>query len=238
MYNIFKNDFYETKPAPKWAFTVEFFLSDSLNQIVPGKASDFNYEDPEISPPEWLSGIVEKLRENGNSSKAEWMEILQKSVCKIPIQHPESQNALQLFFPGYQYEVSGKYQQSGILSMTFNDNVKRDVRNILEQLMHFDGLRYRRDPGDNSSLPTLPSMFRFDMLVRLYDPEKVNQYDPTDGIDAVAENGTVMSFFYDSCFVAKMGNEKNSYESSDKVRTVEASIVYQRMVPLQGVKEL
>ena len=238
MYNIFLNDFYDDKPAPKWAFTVEFLLSDKLEQVNPGKSEDFDYEDEDLAPPGWLQTVVEKLRASKTSTKTEWMEKLQKSVCKVPVQHPEKQNDLQLFFPGYTYIVPGNYQQSGSLTMTFNDNVSRDIRCILEQLMHFDGLRYRRDPGDGSSLPTMPSMFKFDMLVRIYDIDKVNQYDPTEGVDAVSEQGTVISFFYESCYVAKIGNEKNTYESSDKVRTIDATINYQRMVPLQGDREL
>jgi hypothetical protein len=238
MYNIFNNDFYDTKPAPKWAFTVEFFLSEKLDQVDPGKSDFFEYEKEDDAPPKWLQNVVNKLQKESGNTKAAWMDKLQKSVCKVPIQHPEHQNAIQMFFPGYQYTVPGRYAQSGSLTMTFNDNVSRDIRCILEQLMHFDGLRYRRDPGDNSSFPTLPSMFRFDMLVRIYDVEKVNQYDPTDGLDEVAEHGTVVSFFYESCYVSKIGNEKNTYESSDKVRTIDATINYQRMVPLQGDRQL
>lgn len=238
MYDIFKNDFYDTKPAPKWAFTVEFFLSEDLNSSTPGKSKDFNTDDPDLDPPDILKKIVEKLRSNSKSARETWMDKLQKSVCKVPVQHPEQESPLQLFFPGYQYIVPSKYNQSGTLTMTFNDNIDRDIRCILEQLMYFDGISYRRESGDDSAIPVLPSVFRFDMLVRVYDVDRVNQYDPSEGPDEIAENGTVVSFFYESCYVSKIGNEKNSYETSDQPRTVEATIVYQRMVPLQGDKQI
>lgn len=239
MYNIFKNDFYDTKPAPKWAFTVEFLLAEELQETIPGNSPVFNNEDPDLAPPEWLDNLVEKLRSSTKSAKLTWMDKLQKSVSKIPIQHPEHQNVLQLFFPGYQYEVTGRYQQSGMLDVTFNDNIDRDIRCILEQLMNFEGFRYRRVPDDGLILPTLPSIFKFDMLVRVYDVERVNQYDPSDNAsDEVSENGTVQSFFYEGCYVSKIGSEKHSYESSDKPITVEATIAYQRMTPMNGSKEI
>ena len=233
LYNIFKNDFFDTAPLPKWAFTVEFFLSDDLNQVVSGQSRDYDAEAPEI-----LKSLIDKLREKKKSGRIEWMDKLQKSISKIPIKHPEHTSANILYFPGYEYAFLGRFNQNGTIEVEFNDNAHRDIRCILEQLMNFDGLRYRREPETGDIYPSLPSVLRFDMLVRIMDPGRVNQYDPTDGYDEVAEKGTVMSFYFDRCYVSKLSAEKNSYESTEKTRTVTASIKYVRMIPLDGDTQL
>ena len=224
-YNIFKNDFYDEKPAPKWAFTVEFILSPTLDRYtepLQGTLTD--------DAPEFLKNLVSKLEKDTGFSLSEWMEKLSKSVQSIPIVHPKGAGAIPVWFLGYMRNYPGRYNTSGSLSVNFSDNRDRDIRCILEQLLHFDGLSYLKDRSN--VYPTLSKKLWFDMIVRIYDVELVNQYDPTEGNDRVSEHGTVQAFRYDGCFVSKVGNEKNSYESSDQTRTVEATISYQRMRPI------
>ena len=224
MYNIFENPFYDIKPAPNWAFTVEFQLSEELDMEEPQQ--DFG-DDP---PPQVVQDIVKELRSKDKTGKAEWEDKLSKAVAKIPIKHPTPAGNFEIWYPGYHKNYTGRYDQSGTIDITFNDNVKRDIRYILENLMYVDGADYSSNDG---SRPSLPPCFYFDMIVRVYDVDKVNQYHPTDGADEVAENGTVRVFKYEFCYVNKIGQEQNSYEGTENVRTVEASIVYQRMTPLE-----
>lgn len=224
-YNIFENPFYDTKPAPKWAFTVEFMLSEDMNVKVKEK------ELPN-DPPEWLNNLYKFLNSGKAFDKEEWMDKLSKAVDKIPVKHPQADDTIMLYFPAYALTFNSRYNQSGELPVTFNDNRKREIRYILEQLQHAKGFNYQDDPGDDSVRPTLPSCFYFDMLVRIYDVDRVAQYDPTKGPDEVAEKGTVMSFLYENCYVSKIGQEDNTYESKEEVRKVEATIVYNGIKPL------
>lgn len=224
-YSIFENPFYDTKPAPKWAFTVEFLLSEDMN---------VKERTPELpnDPPEWLNDVYKYLNSGKRFDREEWMDKLTKSVIKVPIKHPSPDGAVPLYYPAYARQYNGRYEEAGEMTLTFNDNRKREIRYILEQLLHAKGFDYQNDPGDDSVRPTLPSCFYFDMLVRVYDIERVNQYDPTKGPDEVAEQGTVKSFLYESCFVSKLGQEENTYVSSESVRTIEATISY------NGIKQL
>ena len=224
-YNIFKNDFYDEKPAPKWAFTVEFLLSESLNQYT--EALQGTLPD---DAPEFLKSLVSKLEGDTGFSLSEWMEKLSKSIQSIPVSHAKTAGSIPVWFPGYTRNYTGRYETSGNIAVTFNDNMNRDIRCILEQLFHYDGLSYLKDK--DNAYPTLPKKLWFDMIVRIYDVELVNQYQPTEGNDRVSENGTVQAFRYDGCYISKIGAEKNSYESSDQTRTVDATITYQRMMPL------
>lgn len=224
-YNIFENPFYDTKPAPKWAFTVEFMLSEDMNVKVKEK------ELPN-DPPEWLNNLYKFLNSGKPFDKEEWMDKLSKAVEKVPVKHPQADDTIMLYFPAYALTFNSRYNQSGELPVTFNDNRKREIRYILEQLQHAKGFNYQNDPGDDSVRPTLPSCFYFDMLVRIYDVDRVAQYDPTKGPDEVAEKGTVMSFLYENCYVSKIGQEDNTYESKEETRKVEATIVYNGIKPL------
>lgn len=229
MYNIFQNDFFDTKPAPNWAYTVEFQLSPELN--FESNEKEFS-DDP---PPEFVQNVVRELKKSSPDSKKEWEEKLSKAVAKLPIKHPQPAGNFDIWFPGYSRNYTGRYDQSGTIDVTFNDNVNRDIRYILEQIMYTDAMDYNSDDSENSTHPVLPSCFYFDMIVRVYDVEKVNQYQPTDGADEVADHGTVRAYKYEFCYVNKIGQEQNTYESTENARNVEVSIVYQRMTPLEKV---
>lgn len=224
MYNIFKNDFYSNKPAPKWSFTVEFFLSDELETR---KLQSTDTEEDK-SKAEWYKSLKNFLTESNSLFKEDWEETLSKSVTKIPITHPESQ-AIPYRLPGYAYHLPGRYTRSNSITLTFSDNIDRDVRFILESLMYGDGLNYAND--QILKLPTLPNILKFDMRVRIYDVERVNLYEPTEGFDRVSEKGTVQSYYYKGCFVSKLGDETNTYEGSENIRTIDATITYREMNP-------
>ena len=98
--------------------------------------------------------------------------------------------------------------------------------------MQADGLNYRED-GNTS--PTLLPCFYFDMIVRVYDVDRVNQYDPTEGTDRVAEAATVQAYKYEFCYISKLGVEQNTNEGNETIRTIDATITYQRMTPLSEV---
>ena len=231
MYSIFKNSFFDQKPAPKWAFTVEFLLSEKLDTFSAAQ-SDLPDDAPEL-----LKSIVDKMQKSPKSTRETWMEKLSKSVSKIPVKLPSHEAEIQLFFPGYVKSYTSRSTNAGSIQVTFNDNISRDVRCILEQMMHIDGMDYQTDRDDLSVRPTLPSALRFDMIVRVYDIERVNQYEPTEGSDRVSENGTVQAFKYYGCYVSKLGTDRNDYESTDSSRTVEATIVYQDMREYSGAQE-
>ena len=223
MYNIFKNDFYNSKPAPKWAFTVEFFLSDELNESIKDAETD-EYKDKA----EWFRDLKDFLTSSKLGFKERWENILSKSVAKVPISHPTGQ-LVQYRLPGYGKHLPGRYDRANTITVTFNDNANRDVRFILESLMYIEGMNYSNE--QKYQLPTFPKKLYFDIRVRVYDVERVNQYSPTEGYDRVSEMGTVQSFYYKRCFVSKLGTETNSYEASENVRTIEASITFREMLP-------
>ena len=225
MYNIFKNPFFDVKPEPSWAFTVEFILSEDLD-------IQENRVEIQGDPPKLLQDVVDKLNSTGRFGREEWMNKLGKAVVKIPLKHPEPAGTFNLFYPGYYKTDSSRYDQAHSITLTFNDNIKRDIRFILEQLMQADGLDYQTD---GNTRPTLPPCFYFDMIVRVYDVERVNQYDPTDGADKVAEAATVQAYKYEFCYVSKLGAEQNTNEGNETIRTIDATITYQRMTPLREV---
>lgn len=239
MYNVFKNDFYLTKPAPKWAFTVEFFFTHNIDFDEASTTPEFNTDDKELTAPDGLTDIVKALREKKKGTKELWMEKLQKSVAKFPLPHPSPEASNMLFFQGYHYDTPSRYNQSGSVVVTFNDNINRDIRCILEQLHNYDAYSYRNDPSDRTAIPLLPNFLHFDILLRVYDVEEVNQYDPTDGTDEVTQKGTVKSFFFEECYISKLSADKHTYESKDQLRQVDATIEYQRMTPLyEEVREI
>lgn len=223
MYNIFKNNFYSKKPAPKWAFTVEFFLSEDLNYMVRDAETD---EDKDKA--EWFKNLKDFLTSSKHGFKERWEDILSKSVSKVPISHPTGQS-VQYRLPGYGKQLPGRYDRANNITLNFNDNVNRDVRFILESLMYIEGMNYSNKQTER--VPCMPKQLYFDMRVRIYDVERVNQYSPTEGVDRVSENGTVKSFYYKRCFVSKIGTETNTYEASENVRTIEATITYREMNP-------
>lgn len=225
MYNIFKNPFFDVKPEPNWAFTVEFILSEDLD-------IQENRVEIQGDPPKLLQDVVDKLNSTGRFGREEWMNKLGKAVVKIPLKHPEPAGTFNIFYPGYYKTYSSRYDQAHSITLTFNDNIKRDIRFILEQLMQADGLDYQTD---GNTRPTLPPCFYFDMIVRVYDVERVNQYDPTDGADKVAEAATVQAYKYEFCYVSKLGAEQNTNEGNETIRTIDATITYQRMTPLREV---
>ena len=224
-YNIFDNSFYDVKPATKWSFTAEFVLSDKLTDF-----SDSPVSDIAGDPPEWLKSVVDKLKTSTGTTRQAWMDKLSKSITKIPIVNPTPDGTIPLYFPGYSRSYTGRYKQSGILSVSFNDNINRDVRCILEQLIHTDSMGYGDNPSN--SYPVLPKMLWFNIIVTIYDVEKVNLYESVEGSDSVSEHGAVKKIMYESCYVTNIPGERNSYEGSEEIRTVEAQIAYQRMVEL------
>ncbi len=230
MYNIFKNDFYDSKPAPKWAFTVEFFLNEDLNASFD---AGFTYDTLTLfdvigtkSDSEGVSGGVKV--QTGIGQIEQWAEKLGKSVSKIPIAHPEGQS-VPYRLPGFAKQLPGRYTRSNSITLTFNDNIDRDIRFIIESLIYVHGFNYSNEQSEY--LPSMPKALLFDMRVRLYDVEAVNLYDPTEGYDKVSEKGTVQSYYYKGCFFSKIGDENNSYESSDNIRTIDATITYREMNP-------
>jgi len=229
MYSIFKNDFFDVSPSPRWAFTVEFFLSEDL------QVSDDSVSEISGDPPKMISDLVEKLREKSRYNKNGWEDKLQKSITKLPVPFPTPAGHIPIYFSGYFKHYTGRYDQSGSIELTFNDNIDRDVRFILEELMHLDGLGYGNVTTAESTRPTLPPCFMFDMLVRVYDIEKLMLYSGTEAIDEVADRFTVQSFMLECCYVNKIGAENNSSESTEQTRTVDAEITYQIMRPLSGV---
>jgi hypothetical protein len=226
MYNIFQNDFFDSKPIPKWAFTAEFMLSDSI---------EISEEEIERTPSETLNKIVDVLTYSRKDPKLRWMELLSKSVSKFPIVSPSSAENIPVYFPGYFNTYTGRYDNSGKLTVTFNDNCKREIRQIIEQLLHAAGMNYE---NDEKALPIIPSENRFNVLVRVYNPELVNQYSPSDGQDDVAIRGTEKIFYYEECFFSRIGAEKNSNEGDEAIRTIDADLVYQRMLPIDSEKLL
>lgn len=223
MYNIFKNDFYDSKPAPKWAFTVEFFLNEDLNYKVRDAETDED-KDKEY----WYKQLKEFLSTSRENIKVEWESKLSKSVSKIPIAHPKGQS-VPYRLPGYAKQLPGRYTRSNSITVVFNDNIDRDIRFILEFLLYVNGFNYSNE--QETYLPMMPKSLMFDMRVRIYNVEAVNLYSPTEGYDRVSEKGTVQSYYYKGCFVSKLGDETNTYEASDSVRTIDATITYREMNP-------
>ena len=231
-YNIFNNWFFEKPPQPLWAFTVEFRLSDQLEN---GEIQS----DIENDPPEWLKSLEAFLKSNNLDTVQEWAAKMGKSVSKIPLVHPSPEGEIIAYFPGYMHTYSGRYNNSGQIQVTFNDNIRRDVRCILEQMMHLDGMGYRTEQSPDLAKPTLPKCLWFDMIVRVYDPKEVRKYSPTEDLGGIetlnlfddertkSYEGVIAAFKYGHCFVSKLGAEQNSYEANDTVRTIEATITYQ-----------
>jgi hypothetical protein len=239
-YNIFGNDFFDKPPQPLYAFTVDFRLSDVLK----------NAEEPseiEGDPPDWLKALEKYLKSNGLDTPKEWAKKLGKSVAKIPLTHPTAAGNFPVYFPGYMHTYPGRYDNAGQIQVTFNDNVRRDIRCIIEQMMHLDGMGYRTEDKEDTTRPALPDCLWFDMIVRLYDIREIRKYAPTDdlgGIDyinlfgddrGVSSKGVIEAFKYSKCYISKIGAEQNTYESSENVRTIEATITYQDFSRYKGV---
>lgn len=231
-YNIFTNPFFDSRPEPLWAFTVQFDISQEISA---------GEEPSEIDgdPPEWLKNLEKFLKETGMSTPEEWSKKMSKSVAKIPLVHPTSAGNFPLYFAGYMHTYPGRYDNAGQIQVTFNDNVKRDMRYILEQMMHIGGMGYRTEEnGEDPTRPTLPDCLWFDMIVRIYDIDRVRQFEPTDdiagtGVEIFGSSahytssiGTLAEFRYGRCFISKLGSEQNTYEANENVRTIEATITY------------
>jgi hypothetical protein len=239
-YNIFGNDFFERPPQPLYAFAVEFRFSEALSTgEVPSEI--------EGDPPDWLKALEKYLKSNGMETPSEWAKKLSKSITKFPFVHPTATGNFPLYFPGYMNTYPGRYESNGQIQVTFNDNVKRDIRCILEQMMHLDGMGYRTEDKEDTTRPALPDCLWFDMIFRIYDIREVRKYLPTEdvtgieqinlfgGESGVSYRGVLASYRYSHCYISKLGAEQNTYESSENVRTVEATITYQDVSKYEGV---
>ena len=210
-------------PLATYTFTVEFFLSDALDN-----KPQYIETEEDKDKAEWFKSLKNFLTSGTGTVKEKWESALSKSISKIPISHPDGQS-VPYRMPGYAKQLPGRYTRSGSINVTFNDNVEREIRFILESLMNADGFDYSNNQPE--LIPILPKVLYFDMRVRVYSVELVNLYDDTEGNDPVSEHGTVQSYYYSGCFISKLADETNTYEASENVRTIEATITYRQMDP-------
>jgi len=106
--SIWDNNFYESRPQPKWLFEVDF-------------SSYFNNND----------GVGFKIGTENFS------EILNKAITEIDFPTREIET-IKTNYIGIEAKFPGRVKNSGELNIKFNENENMDVTKILEESFHAD----------------------------------------------------------------------------------------------------